>query len=159
MKKVLVFAMAALLVVSAAVLTACGSSGGGESAKNADVKVGDYYMKAEKWTHDSAYDNDSTEHYGLNILILGEKIPMTMGIDGGNAKSGFSIVFKGESGDIDPTSVTYTKIDDQGDYKIRAIFYFDNPKDTKLPETAIISLASDENTSATMDLSAIEVEE
>ncbi|MBR2546617.1 MAG: hypothetical protein IKF07_00275 [Eubacterium sp.] len=160
MKKAICTALIVLLALTAVMATGCGSSGGsggdgGSEAESKDIQVGEYTMKPEKWTKEGSDDGSQ----GLSFLIMGERIPVKMGLDASSAQAGFSVAVIDDETRYSATQVTYNKIDDQGAYKIRAVFYFPDIKDgQELPEKAEVSLTTGSGESAVADLTGLPVE-
>lgn len=150
-----------LLLVTAMALsiTACGGKDdkddGAEAPKEETVTVGEYTFKPEKWVHNADEDTDSTQKYGLCLLMLGERVPVTMGVDGGNAQAAVQVSFTSGDTVTNANMVSYEHISDQGEYKIRATFFADLPKDQPLPDTATISLDTGDKPLSTVDISGL----
>lgn len=150
--------MIVLLVFTAVLAAGCGGSGGSGSSdsaapKDQDIQVGEFKMKPEKWTKEGSDDGSQ----GLSFLIVGQKIPVTMSMDGSGTKTGFQVELIDGDTRYSATTVTYNQVD-EGAYGIRAIFYFPDVNEDALPSQAEVTLTSGEQATATADLTGIPVE-
>lgn len=158
MKRSTVVVLIMMLALVCVLAAGCGGSGGSNGSGGSEtetqekeyIEVGEYAMKPEKWTHEGADDGSQ----GLSFLIMGDRIPVTMSMDGSGTQAGFRVELIDGDTRYSATQVTYDKVD-EGAYGIRATFYFPDLPEGELPSQAEVTLTSGEQATATADLTGI----
>lgn len=157
-RKITVVVLIMTLALVCVLAAGCGGSGGSSRSDGSEaetqekeyIEVGEFAMKPEKWTKEGSDDGSQ----GLSFLIMGEKIPVTMSMDGSGTQAGFQVKLIDGDTSYSATQVTYNKVD-EGAYGIRAIFYFPDLPEGELPSQAEVTLTSGEQATATADLTGI----
>lgn len=107
-------------------------------------------------------DTDSTECYGVSLLQVGYEAPVIISGFFGNGnmstKSAIDMTLKDGDTTYSTRSISFAATDEVEGYGSRAVFYFDIPKGTDLPTSAILWGSDDEET-VELNLSGVTAEE
>ena len=147
------------ILAMAFVITSCGGSVSNGYGAGEDFTLADNTFALEKWVRNTDNDTDSTECYGVALLIEGNEAPIIMSLSGGQPQSAVNLVLnKDDDSTISPSGINFDGIDDQDKYGVRLTFYFNLPKGEDLPKTATLINKNNEEETATLDLTSISVE-
>lgn len=145
---------ACLLTLSMLLLAAgCGASQKAYSVKER-FELGDDQYALEKWERMSDLDTDSTNGYGICLLIVGQEAPVIMSMGGGQTTSGIDLTLTGDQEEpITAQDIQFAAVENMGDYGVRATFQFSLPKDKELPQQGTLINNSNKEETVSLDLS------
>ena len=147
------------IMAMAFIVTGCGDSGSSGIPAGEDFTLGDNTFTLEKCVKITDNDTQSSEGYGVAVLIEGNQAPIVMSVNGGTPSSAVSMVLvKDDGSTISPSGINFDGIDDQGKYGVRMTFNFDVPVGEGLPATATMTNTNNEEESVTLDLSSAPTE-
>lgn len=132
-------------------LAACGSSEKAYSV-NERFSIGDDKCALEKC--EKVTGTDSANAYNISLLIVGNDAPVIMNMNGGQTSttSGINMVLNNGDEKIEAKDIQFSRVENQGDYGVRATFRFNIPKDTELPEKATLINNSNKEETVLLDL-------
>ena len=159
MKMKRIIAVLSIMVLTL-IFTGCGGdSASGGYAAGEDFTLGDNTFALEKCVRIADMDTDSTEGYGVAVLIEGSQAPIIMSTSGGAPQSAVAMILVKEDGStIKSSGINFDGIDDQGKYGVRMTFKFSVPKGEEFPAKATMMSANNEEETASLDLTTAPVE-